>query len=88
MKCDICGGTRAPSLITYTIYYDNKPVVIENVPAEVCQQCGEQYFAPETVEKLQKIVWSKKKPKRMVETPVYDLSLLPENESILAAGMT
>ena len=58
MKCDICGGTRVPSLIAYTTYYDNKPIVVENVPAEVCRQCGEQYFEPETVEKLQKIVWS------------------------------
>ena len=85
MKCDICAGTRAFSLITYTIFYHDKPVIIENVPAEVCQQCGEQFFEPETVEQLQKIVWSKKKPKRTIKTPVYDLIALSENESMLAA---
>ena len=50
-------------------------MVVENVPAEVCGQCGEQYFDPNTVEMLQRTVWSKKKPRRIIETPVYDLSL-------------
>ncbi len=76
MNCDICGGTRVRSLISYTIFYEGKPVIVENVPADVCQQCGEQYFAPETVEMLQQVVWSKKKPKRTIKTPVYDLSAL------------
>lgn len=64
MKCDICGSTRVRSLICYTIFYKGNPVVVENVPAEVCQQCGEQYFDPAIVEMLQKVVWSKRKPKR------------------------
>lgn len=76
MKCDVCGGTRTHSLISYTILYKGSPVVVENVRADVCQQCGEQYFEPATVEMLQKVVWSKKKPKRTIKTPVYDLSAL------------
>ena len=73
MKCDICGGTRQKSLISYNIFYQGKPIIVENVPADVCQQCGEQYFDPTTVEVLQNVVWSQKKPKRTIETPVFDL---------------
>lgn len=75
MKCDICGGKRMQSLIDYSVFYQGKPIVVENVPAEVCQQCGEQYFEPETVRMLQSVVWSKRKPKRTIETPVYDMAV-------------
>ena len=75
MRCDICGGKREKKLVSYNIIFEGRLVVVENVPAEVCGQCGEQYFAPNTVEILQKTVWSKKKPKRIIETPVYDLPL-------------
>jgi YgiT-type zinc finger domain-containing protein len=76
MNCDICGGARVRSLISYTVFYRGKPIVVENVPADVCQQCGEQYFDPATVAMLQKVVWGKSKPKRTIKTPVYDLAAL------------
>jgi len=76
MKCDICGGRREKTDISYNIFYRGRPVIIENVPAEVCQQCGEEYFDPDTVEMLQKVVWSQKKPKRTIETPVFDLAAI------------
>jgi len=42
------------------------------VPARVCSQCGERLYSPETVERLQKTVWEKKRPSRVVETQVFD----------------
>ena len=58
--------------VTYTLEVDGKLLVIENVPARVNLETGEQLFAPETVEHLQKLVWEQKKPKRMLQVPVYD----------------
>ncbi len=58
--------------VTYTLEVDGKLIVIENVPARVNVETGEQLFAPETVERLQKLVWEKKKPKRMLQVPVYE----------------
>jgi len=46
--------------------------LIENVPARICQETGEQYFSPETVEHLQRTIWEKKPPKKFIETPVYE----------------
>jgi len=74
MKCDICGGKRKREKIVYSIYYNQSPIIIENVPADVCEQCGEQFFDPETVEMIQQVVWSSKTPKRTIATPVYDLA--------------
>lgn len=74
MKCDICGGTMTEQLVTYSLIYNDRFVVVENVPARVCRQCGEQLFDPDTVERLQRTVWEGKTPARMVETPVFDLA--------------
>lgn len=61
--------------VTYTLEIDNKFIIIENVPARVSEETGEQFFAPETVERLQKTVWGHQMPKRMLETPVYEFAM-------------
>ena len=58
--------------VTYTLEVQGKLVIIENVPARVSLQTGEQLFAPETVEKLQRMAWGQREPKRILQTPVYD----------------
>ncbi len=58
--------------VTYTLEIEGKLVVVENVPARVNLETGEQLFAPETVEKLQRMAWGQKEPKRVLQTPVYD----------------
>jgi YgiT-type zinc finger domain-containing protein len=74
MSCDICGGEMADKEVTYRIELDNTLVVIEHVPARVCPQCGETLYSAETVEQLQKTAWERKKPARVLETPVFDFA--------------
>jgi YgiT-type zinc finger domain-containing protein len=38
---------------TYTLEHQGKFYIIEHVPARACQETGEQYFSPETVEHIQ-----------------------------------
>jgi YgiT-type zinc finger domain-containing protein len=64
--------TYSEQYVTYTIEIDGKFCIVEHVPAKVCLETGEQYFAPETVEKLQKIIWGQRKPVKVIETPVYE----------------
>lgn len=61
--------------VTYSLEFDGKFFIIENVPARVCQQTGESFFSPETVERIQEIIWQNKSPKRVIETPVYEFSV-------------
>lgn len=58
-------------LVTYTLLKDDKFYIIENVPARVNVETGEQLFSPETIEQLQKIIWEKQEPQRQLLTPVY-----------------
>lgn len=74
MKCDICGGSLAQQEVIYQIELEGKPIVVENVPASVCVQCGERLYSADTVERLQKTVWEQKRPSKMLETLVFDFS--------------
>jgi hypothetical protein len=60
------------TLVTYTLEINGQFYIIENVPARVNTETGEQYFAPETVEQIQKIIRERKQPHHFIQTPVYD----------------
>ncbi len=60
--------------VTYSVEYRGRVIIIENVPARVDPETGEQFFSPETVERVQEIVWSGREPDRVVETPVFQFA--------------
>jgi hypothetical protein len=60
--------------VTYSLELDGKFYIVENVPARVNEETGEQYFAPETVEHLHKKIRGDAHPKKTMETPVFDYS--------------
>jgi len=57
--------------VTYTLQTGETFVVVENVPARVSVQTGERFFSPETVERLQSLVWGEAEPVRVIATPVF-----------------
>lgn len=60
--------------VTYTLFMDGEVYIVENVPARVDEETGEQYFSPQTVERLQRIIWEGQKPKRVIQAPVYEFA--------------
>ena len=60
--------------ITYTLFKDGQVYIVENVPARVDLESGEQYFSPKTVENLHQIILGQKKPVRTIKTPVYSFT--------------
>ena len=45
MKCVICKtGETAPGLTTVTLQRGGTVVIVKEVPANVCQDCGEYYL--------------------------------------------
>ena len=57
--------------VTYTLELNGKFFLVENVPARVDEETGEQFFSPSTVEHLQQIILMQKEPDRFAEVPVY-----------------
>ena len=54
MKCVICkeGQTRK-GFTTVTVEREHTTVIIKDVPAAVCENCGEYYLNEETTQKIQ-----------------------------------
>lgn len=55
---------------TYTLELKGEFFVIENVPAHVDEETGEQFFSPSTVEHLQQIIITGQTPDQFTEVPV------------------
>lgn len=60
--------------VTYTLIKDGKLYVIENVPARVNVDTGEQLFSPHTVERLQRMILGDAKPVRTIQTAVFEFA--------------
>ena len=58
--------------VAYTLEMDGKFYIVENVPARVDEETGEQFFAPSTVDRLRKIILGHAEPSKVIETPVYE----------------
>jgi len=57
MKCVICKqGEMQPGTTTMTLERDATTIVFKNVPAEVCDTCGEAYLDAATTRQLLHIV--------------------------------
>jgi YgiT-type zinc finger domain-containing protein len=71
-QCPICGGKLVPGTVTHE-EHDNQGrfYIFQNVPALVCEECGEYLLTDEVVEKLDEIAQTAT-PVKKVETPVYD----------------
>ena len=53
MKCVICKiGETQPGLVTVTHQQRKTTVIFKEVPAEICENCGDYYLSEEVTEKL------------------------------------
>lgn len=52
--------TLVEKQVTYTLVLNDQIILIENVPARVNEETGEQFFSPLTVERLQKTILDRK----------------------------
>jgi YgiT-type zinc finger domain-containing protein len=73
--CPECGGDCEPQLVTLTLRRTKSGfAVVRNVPAEVCQCCGESQFSLSTTGRLMTALQTDRAPDDVVLIPVYDLA--------------
>lgn len=53
--CPRCGDSKEPGKATYTVDFGPSLVIVRNVPAMVCDQCGEEWIGSETAGKLERL---------------------------------
>lgn len=82
MKCLACGGRMLHQERTTYVYTSGEAaqafhVIISDVPAEVCGQCGERVYTPEVTDQLLEIIQKARERKpapQTVEVPLYSLA--------------
>lgn len=53
MKCVFCKhGTTNPGNVTVTLERDNCIIILKDVPADICENCGEYYLNQSTTKLL------------------------------------
>ena len=79
--CSFCGNRNFNKIVTqYTYKRDGKFIIIDDVPCQSCEYCGEQYFEAKILKNIEAAfndIYSKgKKIKRSITTPIESYSEL------------
>jgi len=74
-RCHVCGGTTAKAeSVSEVFMVDGRRVLVENIPAQVCERCGEATFSRETTERIRQLVHGAGKPVKTVSMDVFALA--------------
>lgn len=55
VECPHCGKLMRPGLVKTALWYEDKLYVVEDVPAQVCDRCIEQFYDEETTDALRRL---------------------------------
>ncbi len=74
-KCNFCGNKNFKNTKAQYIYrHDNQFLIVNDVPCEQCEYCGEQYFEGKVLrsieEEFQNIYLQGKKPTEEITVPI------------------
>ena len=56
MKCDLCQGQYTKKLIVLSFQRQGRAVVVEDVPAMVCDICGDTLLSESTVREVEELM--------------------------------
>jgi YgiT-type zinc finger domain-containing protein len=75
--CSFCGGQVDEARVTYDYRRCGHLLVFDNVTAGACVQCGEKYFSPEVLKRMDEayhdVFERQKPPERMLQVPIVTL---------------
>ncbi len=71
--CEHCGGPIVERRVTLHRKTKTGHVLIENVPAGVCRECGMRFYAGNVLKAIEERIRGRRKADREVCMPVYSL---------------
>jgi YgiT-type zinc finger domain-containing protein len=79
--CNFCGNKNFKiKNIQYIYRHDDKFLIVNDVPCEECEYCGEQYFKADVLKKIEKdfmeIYSIGKKSRNSIQVPVEEFAEL------------
>jgi len=66
-RCPLCGGRKKASKTLYSVDLGFGVVVVRNVPATICSQCGEEWIDADTAQKLEQLTEEARQKGHQVE---------------------
>ncbi len=66
-RCPLCGGEKQPGTTTFAVDLEFGVVVVREVPAFVCTQCGDAWIDDPVAAKLESVVNDARRRKAVVE---------------------
>ena len=65
--CALCGGRKEPGKTTYSVDLGEGLIVVRNVKAKICAQCGEEWIDNKTAKELERITEEAREKRHQVE---------------------
>ena len=73
--CSGCGAKESSEEFVEEVFrIDGKYVLVDQIPARVCDRCGEETFSRETTERVRLLVHGKAKPTKSIALKVFDFA--------------
>ena len=73
-KCDVCGSEVFHAKCVDNIFHiEDRMVLVELIPARVCDRCGDATFDRQTVERVRRTVHDGTQPTRRESVDVFAL---------------
>jgi YgiT-type zinc finger domain-containing protein len=74
MICEFCGGETRKKRVKKQHWLRGRLYIIENVEAEVCQECGERYFHATTLDVIDRFLLTEHPVKQQLSVEVVDMA--------------
>ena len=73
-RCHVCGSTAAKEDFVNEVFaIGDRRVLVEHIPAQVCERCGESTFSRATTEKVRNLVHGQGSPVLTIAMDVFAL---------------
>ncbi len=72
-SCSFCGGEVVEELVQVEFWWGEELNVFRNIPAGVCQKCGEQYFSGQIYDEMATLAESREKVVQEIVVPVHEI---------------
>lgn len=74
MICEFCGGETRIKKVKRQHWLRGRLYIIENVEAEVCQECGERYFHAATLDAIDRHLLAEHAVKKQISVEIVDMA--------------
>ncbi len=74
-KCEFCEGEMKQQRILARFRCKGQTIYVENVPAWVCNKCGEEYFDASVYKRLEEIARQRERIQRAISFPLAEFDM-------------